>query len=202
LAEILPEFQSFFSERSSGYNFKGKVNFSVDCGLAVFIKKNLKVVDSRVADFGPSLGIKEDPVEGNTKAQELDLAFEGKTFSIINYHGPALPGNKLDTPERIANSQSLKAIWDNFPAKPKILCGDFNLLPQTQSIKILEGCGKNLIKEFKITNTRNEISWQKYQNNQSFADFVFVSPAINIKNFVVPYNLVSDHLPLILEFTI
>ena len=59
---------------------------------------------------------------------------------------------------------------------------------------------KNLIKEFKIPTTRNEISWAKYENKQLFADFVFVSPDVKITNFSVPNNEISDHLPLILEF--
>jgi endonuclease/exonuclease/phosphatase family metal-dependent hydrolase len=73
-------------------------------------------------------------------------------------------------------------------------------MPETESIKMLDNLGTNLIKEFKINNTRNEISWKKYHNRQSFADYIFVSPDIRVNKFEVPYNLVSDHLPLVLEF--
>ena len=82
----------------------------------------------------------------------------------------------------------------------KILCGDFNLMPETESIKMLGEAMRDLIKDYKITNTRNEISWKTYNNKQYFADFTFVSKDINVLNFEVPYNEVSDHLPMILEF--
>lgn len=200
LREILQEFEGIFTARSSGYDFNGLVDFPVKHGLAVFIRKNVKVANSSVINMGPSQGTKTDPAEGNTIVQVLNLALEEKTFSVINYHGPAQPGDKLDTPERIANSEKLKSTWENLGAKAKILCGDFNLMPETQSIKMLGKCGRDLIKEFKITNTRNEISWKKYNNKQSYADFMFVSPEIRVKNFQVPHNLVSDHLPMVLEF--
>src|SRR3989344_4505891 len=203
LEEMLPEFQGIFCERSSGYDFSGRADFPVRHGLASFIRNNIRIKNSQTLPIGPaSLEIQTDPVEGVPKAQVFNLAIGKKELSVVNYHGPALPGNKLDTPERIGNSQELKAIWEDLSAPAKILGGDFNLMPDTESIKILEGCGKNLIREFKIENTRNEISWKKYHNKQSFADFAFVSSAVKLKNFEVPYNLASDHLPMVIDFSL
>ena len=203
LEEMLPEFQGIFCERSSGYDFSGRADFPVRHGLASFIRNNIRIKNSQTLPIGPaSLEIQTDPVEGVPKAQVFNLAIGKKELSVVNYHGPALPGNKLDTPERIGNSQALKAIWEDLSAPAKILGGDFNLMPDTESIKILEGCGKNLIREFKIENTRNEISWKKYHNKQSFADFAFVSSAVKLKNFEVPYNLASDHLPMVIDFSL
>lgn len=200
LTKILPEFKGIFCKRSRGYDFNGKVDFPVLHGLAVFIKNSISVIAHRPASIG-SLNPNPDPIEGNTIAQGLDLAVGDKQFCVINYHGPALTGDKLDTPQRLGNSEELKVTWQGLPAKAKILCGDFNLMPQAQSIKILEDAGlKNLIKEFNIANTRNEISWKRFDNKQCFADFTFVSPEVKVLNFEVPYNLVSDHLPMILTF--
>jgi endonuclease/exonuclease/phosphatase family metal-dependent hydrolase len=145
----------------------------------------------------------EDPVEGWTKVQVLTLETNGKKFTVFNFHGVAQPGNKLDTPQRIQNSKRLGLIWDSLLDSEKILCGDFNLYPEIESIKILESRARNLIKEFNIQNTRNQVSWDKYpESHQKFADFTFVSPDLKVKSFEVPYNEVSDHLPMILEFEI
>jgi endonuclease/exonuclease/phosphatase family metal-dependent hydrolase len=142
-------------------------------------------------------------VEGLIKAQVLMLENRGKRLSVINFHGVARPGSKLDTPQRINHAKKLRLIWDSLPNPAKILCGDFNMYPDIESMKMLEGCGKNLIREFNIQNTRNEQSWKKYPGSrQTFADFTFVSPQIKVKTFEVPYNEVSDHLPMILEFGI
>ena len=77
-----------------------------------------------------------------------------------------------------------------------ILAGDFNLNPDTQSIKMIEEFSlKNLIKEFSITDTRTSF----YKKENRFADYIFVSPDICVKNFKVLPDEVSDHAPLYLE---
>jgi endonuclease/exonuclease/phosphatase family metal-dependent hydrolase len=203
LVALLPGFKGYFAHRSRGYDFSGEVGFPLEHGMAVFIKHSLKITDYSVINLSHKTEPpNEDPVEGETIVQIVRVGVANQNLSIINYHGPAQPGNKLDTPLRVALSQSIKTIWEKEISNHKILCGDFNLMPETESIKLLEGCGKNLIKAFNIQNTRNEISWAKYQNRQSFADFTFVSPLVKVKDFVVPYNLVSDHLPMVLDFAI
>ena len=70
---------------------------------------------------------------------------------------------------------------------------------------MLEASGlRNLITEFNIKNTRNEISWAKYPGlpKQYFADFIFASQNVRVKKFTVPYNEISDHLPMILEIDV
>ena len=36
---------------------------------------------------------------------------------------------------------------------------------------------------------------------QKFADYVFVSPDVNVESFSVPDIDISDHMPLVLEFS-
>src|SRR3989338_277162 len=79
----------------------------------------------------------------------------------------------------------------------KILCGDFNLLPQTESMQLLELGMKNLIIEFKVKTTRNDL----YKREEKYSDYILTSPGINIQKFEVDNVTVSDHLPLLLEFT-
>lgn len=120
-------------------------------------------------------------------------------LNLINVHGIALPGDKLDNPKRIEQSMT----FINFMKKvkgPKIVGGDFNLLPETESVKMFEKNGyTNLVKEYDIKTTRNHLSWDLYPNKQMYADYVFVSKDIKVKSFEVPDIEISDHLPLILE---
>lgn len=119
--------------------------------------------------------------------------------SILNVHGVALPGNKLDYSKRIRQSREIIEFMKMIDG-PKIIGGDFNLEPNTESVKMFEKNGyRNLIKEYNITTTRNHLSWDLYPDKQLFADYVFVSPDIKIKSFEVPDIEISDHLPLILE---
>ena len=61
---------------------------------------------------------------------------------------------------------------------------------------------KNLIKEFQIELTRSSLSpFYGKPEFQKYADYAFTSKDIQIKNFQVPHLEISDHLPMILEFS-
>ena len=82
-------------------------------------------------------------------------------------------------------------------SNPYVMSGDFNLLPDTQSIKKLEDFGlRNLIKEHNITSTRTSL----YPKAEKFADYTLTSKKIIIEDFKVLTDEVSDHSPLYLEF--
>lgn len=78
-----------------------------------------------------------------------------------------------------------------------VLCGDFNLLPDTESIRIIEQARlKNLITENGIVSTRTS----HYTRADKFADYIFVSQQnVEVKSFNVLPDEVSDHSPLVIE---
>lgn len=170
-------------------------------GQVVYVKKNILLLEDGAVKLYNQLG------NDIGFLQHVLLKKRGRTFLVCNVDGKSKPGHKLDTPSRI--SQSVKIT--NFLKKHKrkvVLGGDFNLLPNTKSIKMIEDSGfVNLIKKFKIKTTRNEISWEYHNKNndeyfvkQYFADYVFVSKDVKVKSFKVPDVPISDHLPLILDF--
>ena len=77
------------------------------------------------------------------------------------------------------------------------MCGDFNLLPSTESIKMFEDFDLiNLIKENNIISTRTSF----YKKEEKFADYVFVSKGIKVNEFKVLIDEISDHSPLLIDF--
>ncbi len=125
-----------------------------------------------------------------------------QTINLCNFHGHARPGDKLDNPDRLRQSQLIIDFFNNLSG-PKIIGGDFNLDFNSKSVSMFEDHGyRNLIKEFNIPTTRNEIAWAQFENKQLYADFLFISPDIKVTNFTVPNVLISDHLPMILEIEI
>lgn len=181
-----------------------KLDFPVTLGLVIFYKKGLRVKQSFGKFVAGSLKASVDFRNGkeSNAVQVAKIISKNEEFWVLNFHGASRPGDKLDTPKRIEQSEILLDVLKKLSG-PKILCGDFNLMPQTRSIKMLEQSGLvNLIKTYKIKNTRNSVSWKRYNNRQSYADFTFVSKDIKVTNFKVPYNLVSDHLPMVLDFEI
>ena len=154
-------------------------------------------------------------MDGDTSvgvAETFKLSLGLNDLHISNIHGISQPGDKKDNPARIRQTEQI--INNNSKMNgPRIIGGDFNLLPDTRSIKMFEDQGYlNLIKKNKIKTTRNAHAWiqakemvadgYRFYGEQKFADYVFVSPEIKVKNFEVPNIEISDHLPLILDFEI
>lgn len=128
------------------------------------------------------------------------LANINNPIHIINYQGLSRPGEKLDTTERLGASEAILKFLSNLQGL-KIIGGDFNLLPNTKSLEMFEQKGYiNLIKQFGIKSTRNEVVWRRFPKSmQYFSDYVFVTSDVKVRSFEVPYSEISDHLPLILN---
>lgn len=202
LQEILPNYFCFYSEKSRGFGMQGPLAWPVTLGTALFIRNNVKVLDCNSYSFFNVTDVPEtNPVEGSVILQVATVQGSAGPLRIMNFHGMSRPGSKVDSEKRIVQS---KMIVEHIVSEttPVVVCGDFNLLPETQSVAMLEKHVKNLIKDFSITSTRNEVSWAKFSTKQYFADYVFVSPNISVKSFEVPYNEVSDHLPMLLDINL
>lgn len=197
IAIVLKNHQGYFKPHLKGYDLEGKVNFELFSGLAVFIKKSTKVKKT-----GDIFLYREgyDLIEANNQTiprnlQYLQFTKNNHEYLIGHFHGIWYPKSKLDNEERIEQSKRIKKFFDLYSGK-KILCGDFNLLPTTQSMKILEEGQRNLIKEFNIESTRNK----NYKRPEKHADYVLVSQDVNVVDLKVIKTILSDHYPLLLEF--
>ena len=182
-ARIIPSYQKVLAKKL--VNDKNEYYFQ-----ATYVHPDFGVTESKILsegglDFG--LGIYTKIKKGNT-----DL-------HICNFHGPANPINKLDSSERLAQSKRLIDFFKELGGQ-KIIGGDFNLLPEAESVKMFKQNGFiDLIEKYKISTTRNRLAWDKFEVHYYFSDFVFVSPDILVNDFSCPNLEISDHLPMILE---
>lgn len=160
----------------------------------MYIKRGLNV-----ASDGTLL---ENQIDGGL-ALYVQLEINGKSLYVCNAHGISRPINKLDTTGRLKQSSDLIDFFQD-KSGAKMIGGDFNLLPIAESIKTFEKNGyQNLVEKFNIETTRNHFAWDRYPDNkQLFADYIFISKDIVVDKFEVPINEISDHLPLILHFTL
>ena len=189
--KILPDFEGYFED----YVDHGDYNKE---GLAIFIRKEIKVNDrGEIFVYNPeiiSLG-NDDPKSLWRNLQFAKLTRDGKNYTVANFHGLFDGPNKGDNLNRMEQSRRVKEFLDNTEGR-KILCGDFNLLPNSESLRILEIGMLNLIRKYGILSTRS--SYFDYPNK--FADYVLVSPDLTINKFEVMNYSVSDHLPIFLDF--
>ncbi len=196
LKDVLPGYNVFYAPKSIGYDYAGAVDADISFGNVIFIKDTFNVTSHE-----ETVGIIDHPNHDWTqsaigKAQFLTFIHEGKDFVVCNLHGLWQAGsNKADNLERIQQSEEIRKHLDSYPGA-KIVCGDFNLLPDGESIKILEQEMRNLIKEYNITSTRSSF----YTKDGKYADYALVSEDITVKDFKVLPDEVSDHLALMLEF--
>lgn len=144
---------------------------------------------------------------GSLMAHEMDLGFavyvkvrvEGGELYVCNVHGKSRPVEKLDTPGRLAFSKGLIDFFADKDA-PVVIGGDFNLLPETDSVRMFERAGyRDLIRGFDIDTTRNRLVWDRYPVKMYYSDYVFLSDKVQLVDFSVPKNEVSDHLPMLLQ---
>ena len=150
----------------------------------------------QIVDSAPVLG----DMARSGLGQYLHCTVGGRELHLCNVHGLPLPGHKRDTPERLAQSRGLIEFMDG-KTGPRIIGGDFNMFPDTESIELFAQAGyRDLVTEFQIPTTRNHLAWDRFPDNpQKFADFVFIDPSLQLQKFEVVDNEISDHLPLIVE---
>ena len=127
--------------------------------------------------------------------QFVTLEHNTAPLTIINFHGLWNGKNKEDSNDRLVQSKNILA-FTNALTNDFVFCGDFNLLPTTQSIHMLEDSGmRNLIVENNISSTRTS----HYTKPEKFADYIFVTEGISVVDFKVLPDEISDHSPLYLE---
>lgn len=127
--------------------------------------------------------------------QHATVTYGGRDYVVANTHALWNGQGKGDSGDRLDQSRRIIS-WTQAQQHPVVLCGDMNLNPDTESIRMLEEAGLvNLIAQYGITSTRTS----HYAKPGKYADYVFVSPQVPVASFAVLPDEVSDHAPLQLE---
>lgn len=140
-------------------------------------------------------------VLSSRKIQVATIVHGHREIAIANFHGLWCGGHKRDTLERIAQADGVHDLLDGL-RMPRILCGDFNLLPGTRSLWLMAQGMREHVTTNGYRSTRTPL-YRHYDDPSSlnFADYMLTSPEIHIHGFEVMPDQVSDHSPLLLEFS-
>jgi endonuclease/exonuclease/phosphatase family metal-dependent hydrolase len=90
----------------------------------------------------------------------------------------------MDTPERLAQAHRLLDVATRVaaPGDPQVVCGDFNVEPDSETFKILAGIGlTDLVTTHGFEGTRTS----HYNKPGRFADYMLVNNAVEIRRFTV-----------------
>lgn len=184
-----------------GHTAYFRPHYGDNYGLLVFVKNTLELIEEGEIFVYKEKGyvFEGDPGNHACNLQYVKIQKGEKAYTILNFHGLWTGTGKGDSPDRIVQSEKIISfIQANDPTR-FVLCGDFNLSPDTESIKMIaDGLGAhNLIAEHGITSTRTSLYPSTRENR--FADYVFTGSAILVKDFKVLPDEVSDHAPLYVE---
>lgn len=184
----------FWGYGEGGYYSENLKGLDFDYGVACFAKKNQEqslIGGATLYD----LETKWSDYDGGFAAG-ASLAINVAGRAIVNVHGLWQGSMKKDSEARFEQSRRILDLASKNDGK-KIICGDFNLEPDTKSIGMIENLPtRNLIKEYGVKSTRSS----HYKKELKFADYTLVSPEIDVIDFKVLPDEVSDHLAMYLEF--
>lgn len=181
------------------FNFYFRPHLEDHYGLAIFIKKDISILKEGESFVFMEKGyLLEDNIAVHAKnIQFVSFEINEKKINVCNFHGLWTGTGKNDTEDRINQSKNIANFLKTLEGEI-VLCGDFNLNPDTESVKTIEDFGlRNLIRENNIKSTRTSL----YARREivPFADYTFVSKGLAIKSFEIMPDEVSDHSPMKIE---
>jgi endonuclease/exonuclease/phosphatase family metal-dependent hydrolase len=114
-------------------------------------------------------------------------------------HGLRDPQGKIDTPDRATQARRFLGLADQVtePGDLRVLCGDFNVEPTSETLHLLGEAGlTELVTTRGFPGTRTSL----YQKPGRHADYLLVNRPDAVRSFrVLTAPEVSDHCPLVLE---
>jgi endonuclease/exonuclease/phosphatase family metal-dependent hydrolase len=135
--------------------------------------------------------------DGNIRnLQVVTVEVNGQTLHILNHHGHHVPDSKAGNDETRRQMQVIADTIDTIDG-PIILCGDFNLAPDSRSIALINDKLVNLSIVNKLRRTYNQFSIV-----DAVCDYIFVNDQIKVRHFAMSEALLSDHKALILDFDV
>lgn len=194
MERLLPSYMGLFIPSVNDLSFDHWVDYPMAYGLAFFIRRSLPIISLR-SELVHSHPLLFDPSAPGTTPRTLGMLVtevDGVRIGIANLHGLWNAKGKTDCPERISQSNTtIHLLGPPFPER-HILCGDFNLLPTTESFAILTRGRRDLVSENGVLNTRSS----HYLKAERYADYILLAGDVSPVEFEVCKDEVSDHLPL------
>ncbi|MEO1059201.1 MAG: endonuclease/exonuclease/phosphatase family protein [Actinomycetota bacterium] len=169
-------------------------------GVATFVERSIHVVEYRTAFIHGSY---VDHQEWTTSdrprvalsARVADPSSDRRVL-IIQLHGLRDPAGKSDTPARRRQAERIAAFVDDAAATGDlvVVCGDFNLLPDSATFEQLRRVG--LTELVGTADTRTSL----YAKPVRHANYMLISdPQAVVRLDVLSTPEVSDHRPLVLD---
>ena len=199
---VLPGHESSYAPVARGTLYEGEREVASEFGLATFVRSTFPILGQHLGfvhgEFSAD-GWGPHPRARNAHGLRVFRYDTGSTLTIVQLHGLRDLEGKGDTPARLAQAHALVALIEKVRQKsePLVVCGDLNLLPDSETFSILGELGLvDLVTTRGFTDTRTSL----YPKEGRYADYLLVTPDVDVVRFdVVAEPEVSDHRALLLE---
>lgn len=118
----------------------------------------------------------------------------GRPVTVAHFHGVRMASGKADTPERLRQAEQVSALLDRVsgPDDLVVVTGDFNVLPDSVTFRVLERTGPTDLVGTADTRTST------YSKPSRHANYLLVSYPDAVVSFqVLTESEVPDHRPLL-----
>lgn len=202
LCAALPGHDASFHPTACGTLFDGDRLVPSEFGLATFVRKSYPIIGQAMdfvhGEFLPD-GWGPHPRARNAHCLRLFSYAGNFSLTIAQMHGLRDTGGKADTADRKVQAEAfaglIRRIWK--PGERLIACGDFNVLPDSETFTILAGLG---LADLVLSRGYHDTRTSHYEKTGRFADYMLVSKTVEIIKFeVVEQPEVSDHRALLLD---
>jgi endonuclease/exonuclease/phosphatase family metal-dependent hydrolase len=198
---LLPDHQAMFVASDAGpVEDDTGARHRQDFGLGLFINLRYPVIGAQASFVHDDFLLHDAwPAGGRPRiAQAVRLAdpSEGRSFTVAQLHGLRDRTGKGDIPQRHAQAAKLASLVTAVRGADDltVVCGDFNLLPDSETFETLGRIG--LVDLVHDSDTRTS----RYRKPVRHASYLLVSDPAAVRSFeIVSDPEVSDHRPLALD---
>ena len=202
------ELENFFAtadqiKDASGLKYDSR---SSNWGMKIFAEDNImeqgnlilskdEILEERIETVHNQYGIVRDAQDFYEHAYTLQVAKLKSGVTIVNHHGywkPTPLGN--DTTVEVMKRVAGIVCGLNGPV---VMCGDLNIVHEAPAMRELDFL-RDLTHEYHIDNTLSGLKF----NGKVACDHILVNEDVEVQDFRVLNNIVSDHKPLLVEIDI
>ena len=197
---VLPDHEPWFTVSDIGPVLVDGVAHRQEFGLALFARRSLQQIATREAFVHGSCTDHGDGWPHSQRPRAAQVARlrgpEGRIFVIGHLHGLRDSAGKADTPARRAQAERFAELLDSVrePGDTMVVCGDLNVLPDSETIAILGDLGLTDLVGSADTRTA------RYTKPVRHASYLLVSDPAEVSSFeIVTAPEVSDHRALLID---
>ena len=183
-----------YDTRSSNWGMKifSEDNI-VEQGNVILSKE--EIIEERSEVVHNEYGIIKSVQDFYEHAYTLQIAKLKNGITIVNHHGywkPTPMGDET-TVEVMRKVAKIVRELDG----PVVMCGDFNIIHEAPAMRELDFL-RDLTDEYNVDNTLSGLKF----NGKVACDHILVNDLVDVKNFRVLEDLVSDHKALFVEIEV